>query len=408
MDMKTYCLFALPVMVAILQSSSVGMSDNLPTVDASDDRGNDISVDRINVLDHGVKGVGCAHDDAPAIRSIFSGAIERKIVFFPPNRIYCIKTNIEAGYPAFNRSGIIVSQKSNFHVIAKGAYFKTDGSIPLTTAFTFDRVSNWSWKGGAFVGDRSGLPATAENVAIALVNVQRFRISDILFTGYGGLGAAFAGDWIVSGELSRLAMRGVGICFDFAFLKDVTIKDVVAKGADTQGRAGPRQMGEKCFSNIHDGPLASHNYTGIHIPQTDNVTLENLDISNFRTGISVSSGMNYRFIKNKIHNNHGDKTPGIGYYFHYTRGGIFSSVGYPVKKVDIFGGSIINNGSKSKGFGLLIDAGNIKNKDVMENFYIDGVKFCNRENIKIIGKIFHGTLHEKKLSGKCTIINGLY
>ncbi|MDH2131079.1 hypothetical protein N5J77_08085 [Sphingobium yanoikuyae] len=340
---------------------------------------------RINVLDHGVKGIGCSHDDAPAIRLIFSGRIEGKTIFFPPGRIYCFKTNIPPGYPAFNRTSVLVSQKSKFNVIATGATFITHHSIPLTTTFTFDRASDWSWKGGSFIGSRAGLSPSAENVAIGLANVERFRVSDAAFTGYGGLGAAFAGDWIVSGEFVRLKMQGVGICFDLAFLKSVRIKDVVANGADSDGRSGAGQMGEKCFSTIQDGPLASHNRTSIAFRQTKDVTVENLDASNFRTGVAVASGKGYRFINNNIHDNPGGVTPGVGYYFYYINGGKFSSAGAPVSDVEIIGGKVSNNGPRSNGFGVLIDADTIANGDRMQDFSVSSVTFSNRTNIRTVG-----------------------
>ncbi len=337
---------------------------------------------QINVLDHGVMGIGCAHDDGPAIRTIFSGNIAGRTILFPPNRRYCFKTNVAPGYPAFNRTGTLVSRKAKFKVVASGATFIVDDAIPLTTTFTFDRTTNWSWQGGSFVGNRKGLAPTSENVAIALANVQRFRISDAAFTGYGGLGAAIAGDWIVAGEFTRLKMKGVGICFDVAFLKNVTVRNVVALGADGKGQSGPGQMGEKCFSTIQDGQLASYNRTGLAIRQTENVTVENLEASNFRTGVAIASGQKYRFINNNIHDNPGGITPGLGYYFYYINGGNFSSVGAPVSNVKIIGGKIANNGSASNGFGVLVDVESITNGDKMQDFTITSVTFSNRVNIR--------------------------
>lgn len=341
-----------------------------------------LSVDTsaINVLDFGVKGLGCANDDGPAIRAIFAKEITGKTIFFPPNRKYCFKSNVEPGYPAFNRTAVLVSHKSKFRVVAKDATFITHGSIPLTTIFTFDRTVNWSWEGGTLVGERKGLSADAENVGIALVNVQRFNISDLTFTGFGGNGAAFNGDWIVSGSFSRLNMRGVGICFDLAFLKNVTVADVVATGADTHGRSGAGQTGEKCFSTIQDGPLMSYNRTGVDIPYSEGVTVERLDASNFRTAVAIASGRRFRFIDNNIHDNPGGVTAGIGYYFYYIDGGRFSSVGSPVSDVKIIGGKIRNNGSPATGLGVLIDTSAIKNRDMMSQFSVNSVQFSNHAN----------------------------
>lgn len=357
----------------------------------------------INVLNHGVKGVGCANDDSPAIRAIFSKSISGRTIFFPPGRKYCFKSNVAPGYPAFNRTSVLVSGKSGFNIIAKNATFITHNSIPLTTTFTFDRATDWSWKGGTFVGNRTGLSADAENVAIGLANVQRFHISDAIFTGYGGNGAAINGDWIVSGNFSRLKMRGVGICFDLAFLKDVAIKDVVATGADTFGRSGKGQTGEKCFSTIQDGPLISYNRTGINIPHSDGVTVESLDASNFRTAVAVASGRRFRFINNNIHDNPGGLTAGLGYYFYYINGGRFSSAGAPVSDVKIVGGKIRNNGSPTTGLGMLIDTSTIKNGDVMDGFAVDAVQFSNHanRNMRVVGN-----RHRRIDVGK-NVVNGV-
>jgi len=318
----------------------------------------------LNVLDHGVVGDGVT-DDAPAIRRIFQNASGRSILF-PGNHIYLIGSNVEprvqgiGRYPAMDDAGFIISNQSGFRVTATGAVFRVSGKIPLTVTVLIERGRNWAWQGGTFVGDRTGLQPGQENAAIGLINNNRFRVSGVRAKGFGGNGAAFVGDWNVAGQLSDLHLDGVGICFDFAFSKQLTVRNVVALGAGATGAtSGPGQVGNKCYSEINDGFYKTYNRTGVAYSETDTVTLENVDASNFNTGVAISSGKHFRFTNLSLHDNPGTASrniPGLGYYFYCTRGGAFGSSGSPVSDVTIAGGKVARNGTAHKGAGLLIES----------------------------------------------------
>jgi hypothetical protein len=338
----------------------------------------------MNALQHGVVGDGVT-DDGPAIRSLFAN-VTGKTIFFPPNRTYLINTNVPPKvatvglYPAMDNAGFIISNQSNFHVIANGATFKVTSAIPLTVTALIERGRDWTWIGGTFVGNRTGLKPDQENAAIAIINNVRFRVTGIRATGFGGNGAAFVGDWNIAGELSNLHLDGVGICFDLAFSKQLSIRNVVAVGADTNGARGAGHVGNKCYSEVNDTYYAKHNHTGVRYSQTDTVSLENLDASNFNTGVAVSAGRHYRFTNVRLHDNPGTPSrniPGLGYYFYYTKGGPFTSAGSPVTDVRISGGEVANNGAANRGTGLLVEAPVVAGGDVLSGFTVSGVRFQN-------------------------------
>lgn len=364
----------------------------------------------VNALDHGVIGDGVT-DDGPAIRSLFANATG-KTILFPAGRTYLIATSVSPAvptvgvYPAMDNAGFIISRQSNFHVLANGATFTTGAAIPLTVTALIERGRNWSWDGGTFVGNRSGLKPGEENAAFAIINNVGFRISGIKTTGFGGNGAAFVGDWNVSGTLANLRLDVVGICFDLAFSKQLSIRDVTAAGADTNGASGGRgQVGDKCYSEVNDAYYASYNFTGVQYRETDGVTIENLDARNFNTAVAVSAGKHYRFTNVELHDNPGTgarNIPGLGYYFFYTSDGPFKSAGSAVTDVTISGGHVYGNGTGFRGAGLLIEGPTAAGGEALSGFSVTGVAFQDNAGtgVAMKGRVANVRLTGNSYSGR--------
>src|SRR5205085_7749886 len=118
---------------------------------------------------------------------------------------------------------------------------------------------------------------------------------------WGGNGAIAYGDWLVDGIIENINAEAVGNCFDFAFLKRVTISNVRAVGADNDGKQKIQHAGQKCISNVFDVRNANQNATGVPYSDTDDVTVHNVDASNFNTGWVLASGKNFNFSGNRWH-----------------------------------------------------------------------------------------------------------
>jgi hypothetical protein len=173
-----------------------------------------------------------------------------------------------------------------------------------------------------------------------------FIFHDVTCSGnWGGISACFVGDWLVNGKIDRVTAPSVGICFDFAFMKQVTFNHFHCTGADANGGPG---VGNKAWSNIYDNPAMNDNHTGVSFSDTDHVTVTNSSANNFITGAVIHSGSNFRFSGNVWRDNPGQNptSPGIGIWI------AAGTVGHSPRNITIAGDKFINNGSAQRGYGV--------------------------------------------------------
>ncbi len=230
-------------------------------------------------------------------------------------------------------------------------------------------------RGLTIQGNRTGLSGKQENVGITTSSDVDFTIEDIHFAGnFGGVGAAVAGDWLVSGTFRRLQMDAVGHCFDVAYLKDVRFETVRAHGADQNGNHGPGQVGQTCFSVIVDPPNAANNKTGVSFNGTVGVEVSGLEESNFDTGGLIETGAQYRLAGNTWHDNPGHgSAAGLGLFIRYNPS---TSTAAPPSDISI-ADHFANNGASVAGYGVLISSAGISNGDTISRITVSGSRFDN-------------------------------
>lgn len=336
-------------------------------------------------------------DDAPGFRSALASNTYIKV----PPASYTFTSRTPGPPTAFDDIGVHVLSKSNFVIDAYDAKITMNNANAFASWIHIDSSSNFQLRGMECVGNRTGLSAGQENSCFTLSNVVNFTVRDIYASGnWGGLGTISAGDWMVNGLIENIRGDAVGQCFDYAFLKGVTIRTVRAKGADTNGNQGAGQIGQKCFSNIYDVPNAGNNVTGVSFTDTSGVALDDFDVSNFGTGWLISSGQNYTLTNsNRWHDNPGlGATKGIGGYITYFNGGSASSVGFPPGRITDRS-RYTTNGAATAGAGVYINSGDIVNGDVITNIDIDGT-FDNNADTGV------NTISSAHLSG--LMINGIF
>ena len=185
-----------------------------------------------------------------------------------------------------------------------------------------------------------------ESGAITITSDVNFTFHDVTCSGnWGGISACFVGAWLVSGKIDRVTAPSVGICFDLAFMKQVTFNDFHCTGADANGGSG---VGNKAWSNIYDNPAMNDNHTGVNFSDTDLVTVTNSSASNFIAGPVIHSGTNFQFSGKVWPDNPGQNptSPGIGIWI------AAGAVGHSPINIAIAGGKFINNGSAQRGYGV--------------------------------------------------------
>ena len=348
----------------------------------------------VNAVLAGADPTGVA-DSAPALR----GAIASNETLLIPPGTYRLASTVTPPCCAYDNPAVYVHGLSNFAITANGATFVVDPSIALSSAWLFDSDKNFSVSGINVQGSRSGLTSGQENVAFAFTSDFNFRASDLhIAPGFGGNGAALAGDWLVNGLFQNITMDGVGHCEDMAFLKGVTFLMQRAIGADTNGNEGTGQLGQTCFSVINDVPNAATNNSGVSFTETDGVNVLDTNESNFVTGFAISSGLHYHLAGNDWHDNPGlSSSPGLGGYIFYTNGGVASSVGVPPGDITI-SDTFANNGSVVPGYGLAISAGAIANSDTISGLSVGGSTFDNNAAIGVGSDVSTG-LSDIAISG---------
>jgi hypothetical protein len=303
-----------------------------------------------------------------------------RVIFVPPvSSCYIFNSAPTRPYSTLNPTSVWWKGFSNFKVEGYGACIKEGTAvINLYNMIMFDQDSDFTVAGLEFFGNQTAswvTPATMENSAISMMSLVRATFRDLKFTGsWGGIGAPFVGDYIVTSVFENLKMPSVGICFDVAFLLHSTMNRINAVGS--QGAGG---KGMKCLSIIYDTRNLGINKTGHEFSDTDGLSFTNSDISNFENPAVISSGINYRFSGNKWHHNPtvGTLKPPASVLFYYFNGQPYSSVGHPVQNVTIDGDIFRNNGMATGALAVGIGAAAIANSDAMNGFTIANSIFDN-------------------------------
>jgi hypothetical protein len=203
-----------------------------------------------NILVFGADPTGVA-DSMPAIRAATSIASVNSIII-PPG-LYACKSLQTAVLPAFNDACVRIHDRNNVSIIADNAQFLADNTHNRSSIFSVETVNNFHWRGGEFIGNRTGLDPSLVNSAFALNSLVNFSIENVNLTGnWGGVSDFSYGDWLVNGYINNISIEKAGQCVDFAFLKGVTLSNFRAKGADASGNQGSGQIGLKCLSIVND------------------------------------------------------------------------------------------------------------------------------------------------------------
>lgn len=242
-------------------------------------------------------GAGSDRDAAPAFRRALGS---NRTIYVPPGE-YVLGSVVPAPCCAFNGPMILGTNLENVHVEAHGATLSVAETQGYSTILHFDRSRKISLAGGTFVGSRVGMKPDAENVALTFSSVVNLDVREVDIRGnFGGNGAGVAGDWIVNAHFEDIRMERVGMCFDIAFVQDVTVNRLTATGADHEGKSGPGQSGMKCISNIYDTPNLQSNGTGVAFGTTERLTVANSTIRNFRFGTWITTGNDFLFVGNRF------------------------------------------------------------------------------------------------------------
>jgi hypothetical protein len=375
--------------------------------------------DYVSVLQFGADPTGVI-DSMPAIRAATNISTIKNIII-PPG-LYSCQSLESAVLPAFDDACVRIHDRNDLTIIADGARFLTNNASAYSSIFSVETVNNFHWRGGEFIGNRTGLGSSLVNSAFALNSLVDFSIENVRLTGNWGGNSDFAyGDWLVNGYINNISIEKAGQCVDFAFIKGVTLSNFRAKGADANGNQGVGQIGLKCLSFVNDVLLLGANHTGQTFPNTaaDGIMILNNDISNFGVGIYLTSGQHYTLTGNYVHDNPGTVSVagGLGLFVGYVNGGNFTSVGKPPGNVISHGNIYANNGAAQPGAGVLISTSTITNSDIISNISIDDIfdnnssqgvesdSFNHISSINIRG-VFSGTNQTVGIGGNMAAVNG--
>jgi hypothetical protein len=322
-----------------------------------------------------------ALDSAPAFQA--AGGSSRVIFVPPASSCYVFNSTPYQPYSTLNATSVWWKGFSNFKLDGYGACIKAGPNVTaLYNMILFDQDSNFVTQGLQFFGTQNApwVTPTTENSAISIMSVVYATFRDLNFPGnWGGLGAPFVGDYIVNSLFGNMNMPTVGLCFDVAFLLNVTMEKITAVGSD-----GSTGRGAKCLSIIYDTRNPPQvNKTGYTIADTNGFRFVNSDISNFQNPAIISSGVNYYFSGNRWHDNPTTTEGSASILFYYFNGDTYSSVGHPIQSVIVNGDNFLNNGTARDVMALGIGASQIKNSDIMRGFTITNSIFSNNNDTAI-------------------------
>jgi hypothetical protein len=257
-----------------------------------------------NVVDMGADPSGNT-DSAAAFRAAFGN---NRTILVPVGH-YLFGSTEASPCCAFDRTGVLVSKLSNFRLRGEGATIIVSQQISLSSAFHIHQSHHFSVSGLTIIGSRTGLSAAQENAGLAFSSDTDFVVKGIHLAGdFGGNGAAIVGDWLVDGKFEDISADRVGHCMDLAYLLRIRISRIQARGA---GAGGNGTAGQTCISVIPDPPNAGKNQTMLQFNASSEITITDIDESNFNTGALLSAGHGYTLSHNHWHDNRGNR-PGLG------------------------------------------------------------------------------------------------
>jgi hypothetical protein len=312
----------------------------------------------------------------------FRAAVGSNRLYYVPPGSYLFHTATFATDPVLGRipgvdpTVVFVDHAANLRIEAFGASFNIDDANSHSHYFVlFDISGNSYLHGGTYLGNRAGQTAGQENGAFAIISATDFDIGNLAIAGnYGGVGSGIAGDFLVNVVAHDITMRNIGIGFDLAFLQNFRATNITCRGISADGTTG---VGRTCFSNVIGGFQGSgqFNLTGVSLPDTRGVVIDNMDASNLTAGISIASGAGYIISNSRLHDNTGiaATAQGTGIHVTYIATGPFTSVGFPPHDITIDNSNrIYNNGAIESGAGVLISGSPIVNGDIISNIRIAG------------------------------------
>jgi hypothetical protein len=182
-------------------------------------------------------------DSAPAVNACLALGSNHRFIFRPGT--YLIKSLVKSPYPTvtgqqgFTLYGTAATPYNNITIEGYGATITTDNLHNNSNWFGLDYVNHLTIKGFTFAANPTGLSAGSEPSAFFLAHVTDARLEDISLTGnWGGSTrnpAFVAGNWLTDVVFDRINLPKMSLCFDLAFLRRVTFRDVKAVGANDSG-----------------------------------------------------------------------------------------------------------------------------------------------------------------------------
>lgn len=337
----------------------------------------------VSVKQFGAKGDGVT-DDAPAIRACITAC---NSILFPggASSLYLLGSQQASNYAYVEPINVVVRGKSNFEIIGEpGATLVMSNSANLGAQLMFAQCKNFRVSGLTHQGNRTGLNPTLETDAYYFNSCTDFLLENVYLSGdWSGRGCVMAGDWLVRGMVRNVIGDSVGLGIDVAYLYNCTFKDIDLTGTGNAPGSGVGYIG---ISVIDDHVADSDNTTGVSFTTSQGNNFIDINIANYTTGMSISSGRSYTIRGGHIHNNPGLSTaPGIGILIIYypASAGYLSSVGSPVTTVYIDGVELSGNGSTVAGYGIYIDGSAITNSDLISGILVDGCRFINNRSTGI-------------------------
>jgi hypothetical protein len=330
----------------------------------------------VNVLQYGADPTGVA-DSGPAFRAAVGS---NRVIVIPPGN-YLFKSSVFDSIVNPNPAAlqaIAISSQSNFTIFGYGATLTMDASIAATPFFGIADCTNFNILGIRFEPSSSGLGPSDFNSCIGMISCVQFNISDI-YVGTHLKNQAFFGNYLVNGVLRHWHMSG-GQGVDIANVLHCLFDGWNADGFSTVPNASGLWFGNNM--DLATNPLRNH--TGYTINETDHLTISRCNISNYTTGVFISSGHNIKVIDNTFHDMPGTGVGPVGIYLTYNNGGNGDSTGHPLKGVQIIGNTFITIGHTTTGEGILIDPAAIVNADVLSDVIITNNHFSDIVNAGVI------------------------
>ncbi len=331
-------------------------------------------------------GASTSQDAGPPIRAAYTAAVASgmPLLFRPAGALYQIESTDPAGsyagvgpYPntvipllyfGLPTHAVVNNLTIDFGEVSLQGTGSGCTALPAgysnlcsnTAIAFFDNIRNLTVTGSPTFINTNPLSSgpVAEVCAVNIFNVLGGHIGRTNFTGWGGIGCAYAGDWLVNLVIDDVyAPEANAFLVDFAFMQDVVLNHFYGRPQSGEGNAA--------VSIIYDAPNFSQNKTGVSFTSTNNVTLSNSDLSGYNTCFFVNEGTFIRSRGNYYHSCVGvsGSQPGVGMLV------ATNSAGTMPTDISSVGDHFSGNGNTTSGgadFALAgTDTGNITNASVV-------------------------------------------